>query len=143
MRIRIIRLVTRAIVCGLGGLLFFSGFSKIYDLGQTVAEAVLVHEILGRIPKDVWFLLPATEMVLGVCLVTKSYFCQALRITTGLFIIFSLYHVYSILFSPSLSCGCIRVREFVVSHGWMLATSILAVIICIVMSYLEKTRVVQ
>lgn len=90
----------------LGGILIYAGYRKIFDL-PAMADAIENYRVLPVAVVNVFgILMPALEIVTGLCLIIGLFYDGALAIATGLFLLFVIVVQAAIFRGLDIECGC-------------------------------------
>jgi uncharacterized membrane protein YphA (DoxX/SURF4 family) len=95
----------------IGGIFLVAGIGKLFDPLSFLGE-ISHYEILpdSWLPAVTWF-LPSLEIVLGACLLCKSWRREASAILLGLIVIFAFAIILAWVRGLNIECGCFGILE--------------------------------
>ena len=90
----------------LGGLFIYAGWLKLFDMQGFMKDTghyrILPHDLLPITA----IILPAIEVITGICLILGLLMDGALTITTGLIVVFLIAIESAIIRKLDIYCGC-------------------------------------
>ncbi|MBN2326784.1 MAG: DoxX family membrane protein [Candidatus Omnitrophica bacterium] len=94
-----------------GGIMIFAGWSKLIDMAG-MAESIENYRILPSALVNIpAIILPAIELIAGVCLIAGIWIDGALLIVTGLFVVFIAAIQSAIWRGLNIECGCFGLSD--------------------------------
>lgn len=94
-----------------GGVMIFAGGSKLIDM-PGMAESIDNYRILPSAWVNIAaVIMPAIELVAGICLITGVWIDGALLIVTGLFVVFIAAIQSAIWRGLNIECGCFGLSD--------------------------------
>lgn len=95
----------------LGGIMLYAGGIKLLDM-PGMADAIENYRLLPHAWVNLpGILMPALEVVVGICLITGIWLDGALLIVTGLILVFLVAIESAILRGLNINCGCFGLSD--------------------------------
>lgn len=92
-----------------GLFLVYTGLMKVYMMKEFSADTVKIWIVPDTVRYYLPVIVPATELILGLCIFVRSLRKYALVVTCVLFVGFIVFHIWNIQYGIIESCHCLGV----------------------------------